>query len=222
MRCIICQLPLRLNWGICGQCYHYLPKLISVCYRCGLPLFPVTKPCHHCDKLKPNWDNLIAVADFVPPFTKLIYRFKLNNHPELAHPLARMMMLAWLAARNETGLRKPDIITCIPLHQRRYWSRGYNQSELLAKIFSHWLNKHFQPYLIKRQKQTNDQKTLSKQQRKDNIVNVFSCQTSLQGKSIAIIDDIVTTGHTIRAASKVLRQQGVQHIQIICLCRTSL
>lgn len=222
MRCIICQLSLTLFWGICSQCYQHLPKLTSACLRCGLPLFPINKPCHHCQVLKPNWDNLIAVADFVPPFTKLIYQLKFNHHTELAYPLARLMLLAWLNVRYQTGIVKPDIVTCVPLHQHRYWWRGYNQSQLLAQTIAHWLGSQFQPYLIKRQKSTIEQKTLSKQQRKYNISNVFYCNTALHGKSVAIIDDIVTTGHTIRAVCKVLCRQGIQHIQVICLCRTSL
>ena len=222
MRCIICRLPVKLVWGICSQCYQLLPKLISVCKKCGLPLFPANKSCHHCLKILPNWDNLIAVGDYEQPYTKWIYQLKFNQHTELAYPLARLMLLAWFNARNLYGLKKPSIVTCIPLHHHRYWSRGYNQSQLLARLIAHWLGAEWLPYLIKRNKNTIDQKILSKQRRKGNIENVFNCNKQLQGKTIAVIDDIVTTGYTVQAACHQLKQQGAGEIQIICLCRTSL
>lgn len=196
--------------------------MISACPKCGLALYPITKPCHHCAKLNPDWDKLIAVANYVPPFTKLIYQFKFNHQTELAYPLARLMLLSWLKTRRKSGLLKPDILTCIPLHHTRYWSRGYNQSQLLAKWLAHWIGCEFSPYLLKRKSTRQDQKSLSQSQRKLNVNNVFHCNTPLAKKSIAIIDDIVTTGNTANEACKQLKSQGTNDIQIICLCRTSL
>lgn len=195
---------------------------MSVCQLCGLPLFPANKPCHHCKKLKPDWDRLIAVTDYELPLTKLIRQFKSHHKVELAQALARLMFLSWLKEKSQSHLSKPDIVTCVPLHHSRYWSRGYNQSELLAKPISYWIGSQYHPYLLKRSDKRQDQKALSKQNRKHNIYRAFSCNTSLSGKTIAVIDDIVTTGNTMNEISRVLKLQGAKHIHVICLCRTSL
>lgn len=222
MNCILCHLPQRLSWGICSQCAKHLPYSISACIVCGLPLFINNGRCHHCERILPNWHRLIAVADYQRPFIKLIYQFKSNQKTALSYPLARLMFLAWYQQRQIYNLHRPDIVTCIPLYQKRYWSRGYNQSELLANHISHWLNSDFYPYLLQRKSQVKDQKILSKRQRLQNVQDVFSCNVDLTGKTIAIIDDIVTTGQTIKEASKQLRLKGATAIQILCLCRTTL
>ncbi|WP_392561203.1 double zinc ribbon domain-containing protein [Orbus sturtevantii] len=222
MNCILCRLPLTLHWGICSQCFRHLPYFVSVCYRCGLPLFIKDTPCYHCLSLKPNWHRLIAVADYQKPFTKLIYQFKFNQKTELSYPLARLIFLAWYNARLSTGLIKPDIVTCVPLHHNRYWSRGYNQSALLAKHIAYWLGADFRPYLLQRKNNQADQKSLSKLQRRQNVEHIFYCKASLMEKTIAVIDDIVTTGYTINEVSKQLMLQGALNIQVLCLCRTTL
>lgn len=222
MNCILCQLPLRLAWGICSQCLKHLPHSISACIVCGLPLFMPKERCHHCEQISPNWNKLIAVADYQQPFIRLIYQFKSNKKIALSYPLARLMFLAWYQKRQIYGLYRPDIVTCIPLSQKRYWLRGYNQSELLAKHISHWIRSDFYPYLLQRKHKTKEQKILSKQQRSKNVQDVFSCDVDLTGKTIAVIDDIVTTGQTIKEASKQLKLKGAKDIQILCLCRTNL
>ncbi|WP_392552391.1 hypothetical protein RHO13_06810 [Orbus wheelerorum] len=222
MNCILCYLPLNLHWGICSQCFQHLPRIISACSVCGLPLFNKNNSCHHCQLLKPSWHKLIAVANYQKPFTKLIYQFKSNQKIELSYPLARLMFLAWYDERLSTGLCKPDIVTCVPLHHNRYWSRGYNQSALLAKHIAYWLGADFKPFLLKRKTKSADQKSLSKFQRQKNVEHIFDCETDLMKKTIAVIDDIVTTGSTIDEVSKQLILRGALNIQILCLCRTTL
>lgn len=222
MNCILCHLPINLPWGICSQCLKACSSSVSVCIVCGLPLLTQNTLCHHCTVFKPNWDRLSAFSDYVYPFKHLIYQLKSNNKTALSFALARFIFLAWYQLRQNTGLLKPDIVTCAPLYKTRYWSRGYNQSALLAKPVAHWIGADFQPYMIKRNVSRTDQKLLSKQQRATNVSKIFTCQHDLRGKTVAIIDDIVTTGHTVNEISKQLRQQGALQIQILCLCRTRL
>jgi len=222
MNCILCRLPLNLHWGICSQCLSHLPRFASPCAVCGLPLLIKNKSCHHCRLLQPSWHKLIAVSDYQKPLTKLIYQFKFNQKIELSYSLARLMFLAWYQVRLSTGLPKPDIVTCVPLYHNRYWSRGYNQSALLAKHIAYWLGADFKPYLLKRKGKREDQKSLSKLKRKQNVQHLFYCDTNLMEKTIIVIDDIVTTGYTINEVSKQLLSQGALNIQILCLCRTTL
>lgn len=222
LNCILCHLTLNLRWGICSQCYKLISSSLPRCLVCGSPQYAAYKLCHYCQQFKPVWHSLTAFSDYQYPFTKLIYQFKSKQKTVLSYGLARLIFLAWYQVRQNTGLIKPDIVTCVPLYKTRYWSRGYNQSELLAKHIAHWLGADFQPYLIQRIEGRSDQKRLTKKQRADNVRALFFCPSNLTGKTIAVIDDIVTTGYTVNEISKQLKKQNALHIQILCLCRTNL
>ncbi|OCG00437.1 hypothetical protein A9G12_04935 [Gilliamella sp. wkB112] len=223
MRCMLCNMPLYLpNHGICNQCIKNLPKLDKVCYQCGLPHSLATDICYRCREEKPYWDELVAVSDYIHPLKKLIHHFKFNQRIEVNMALARLMFLAWYQRRQSLGIDKPDLVTCVPLHHIRYWSRGFNQAQLLAKPIAKWLNRDFAPYLLARKHQAVDQKNLSLERRALNVEKLFSCKQNLLNKSVMLIDDIVTSGNTINAISKQLKNCGAIRVQIICLCRTVL
>ena len=223
MRCILCNMPLVLpHHGICSQCVKNLPKFNKICYQCSLPHSLSTKICYRCRDNRPYWDEMIAVTEYMAPLKRLIQHLKFYRKTELTNALARLMFLAWYQRRLSSGLVKPDIVTCVPLHHFRYWSRGFNQAALLAKPIARWLNCDFQPYLLSRKSVAHDQKYLSLKQRIANVETLFSCRDDLTNQSIMLIDDIVTTGNTINAISQQLKHCGANYIQVVCLCRTIL
>ena len=223
MRCILCNMPLFLSHhGICSQCVKNLPKFNKICRQCCLPHSLSTNVCYRCREHKPYWDELIAVSEYIHPLKNLIHHFKFYKKIELNLALARLMFLSWYQRREMEGLAKPDLVTCVPLHHLRYWSRGYNQAELLAKPIAKWLNCDFYPHLLSRKKNATDQKKLSLKQRMSNVETLFVCNQNVANKSVMLIDDIVTTGNTINAISQQLKQCGATHVEIICLCRTVL
>lgn len=223
MRCILCNMPLFLaHHGICSQCVKNLPALNKVCPQCSLPHSLLTTICYRCREKKPYWDELIAVSNYIHPLKKLIHDLKFNHKIDLIHAIARLMFLAWYKRRVASGILKPDLITCVPLHHTRYWSRGFNQAQLLAKPISKWINRDFDPYLLRRKQMALDQKKLSLEERIKNVETLFSCNKNLSNRSILLIDDIVTTGNTINAISQQLKKCGAANIQVICLCRTVL
>ncbi|KDN10645.1 hypothetical protein GAPWKB30_0801 [Gilliamella apicola] len=132
------------------------------------------------------------------------------------------MFLAWYQRREIDALIKPDLVTCVPLHHFRYWSRGFNQAELLAKPIARWLDCEFYPYLLSRTSNVQDQKKLSLTERIANVEKLFICHQNLSHKSVMLIDDIVTTGNTIDAISQQLKNCGATSVYVVCLCRTVL
>lgn len=223
MRCFLCKMPLVIaNHGICSQCVAMIPRILKPCPQCGLPHSLSSQRCYRCRENQPYWDKLIAVSDYSLPLKKMIHHFKFYQKIELTRALARLMFLSWYQNRVQNRLIKPDIVTCVPLHRIRYWSRGFNQSELLAKPIARWLDCDFKPHLLQRKKRAADQKNLSLDKRKENVQALFQCQTHLNNKTIMLVDDIVTTGSTINAISQLLKRQGAADVQIICLCRTIL
>jgi ComF family protein len=118
---------------------------------------------------------------------------------------------------------KPDIITSVPLHWRRQWRRGFNQSDLMAKQIAAQLNVRYFPTLFKRIRSTPYQRGLNIQQRQKNVRHAFSLKNEIYTKvnHVAICDDVVTTGSTVNQLCKLLLDVGVKRIDIYCLCRTS-
>ncbi|MCX8587832.1 MULTISPECIES: phosphoribosyltransferase family protein [unclassified Gilliamella] len=223
MRCFLCNMPLYLaHHGICYQCSKNIPKLNKVCPQCCLPHSLSTQICYRCLENKPYWDTLIATSEYINPLKKLIQQLKFYHKTELTLALARLMFLTWYKKRLANEIIKPDLVTCVPLHHIRYWSRGFNQAELLAKLIAKWLNCDFYPHLLYRHQRAIDQKKLSLKERKQNVETLYECRKNLSQKSVMLIDDIVTTGNTINAVSQQLKKCGAMNIQVICLCRTVL
>ncbi len=220
-RCWLCLSPLSLPiHGICSYCVGNLPALPLCCPRCGLPSSHAKLPCGRCLQHPPPWQTLVAVSHYEPPLSQLINTFKFQGKRELAYPLARLMLLAWLHAKRQRPLLSPDWLLAVPLAKGRHWRRGFNQSELLAKNLAHWLNCHFEPNALSRVHATPPQRTLSAAERRKNLRGAFKCAVSLSGLNIVLIDDVVTTASTVTEISKILLDQGAQSVQIWCLCRT--
>ncbi|KAB7894922.1 DNA utilization protein GntX [Rouxiella sp. S1S-2] len=220
-RCWLCQQPLQLaRHGICSLCIKHLPALPCCCPRCGLPGSNARLPCGRCILKPPLWQSLIFASVYQLPISTLLLRFKFSSTPELAEPLARLLLLQWLARWRTGSVARPEVLLSIPLHLRRYRHRGYNQSELLARPLARWLGCDYQPYALERDRATVPQQQLSEPERKRNLRQAFSCNSALTGKHVALIDDVVTTGSTISEVSKLLNKNDIASLQIWCICRT--
>jgi ComF family protein len=147
-------------------------------------------------------------------------RLKFAKQPELAMPLARLLLLRWQSRFRAAEVVRPDILLSVPLHRRRYFSRGYNQSELLAAPLARWLQCQYRPHALQRIRATPPQQRLSESARKMNLHRAFICRENFQGQHVALLDDVVTTGSTLCEISKLLRNQGIASLQIWCICRT--
>ncbi|WP_447722639.1 phosphoribosyltransferase family protein [Edwardsiella tarda] len=219
-RCAICRLPLRAPVGICTPCRRALPLPPPCCPRCGLPSADDTRPCGRCLQRPPPWQRLIFTGDYQPPLATLIQRFKYRGEWPLAFPLARLMLLSYLQARRHIPSMRPDLLLAVPLHRRRHWRRGYNQSAELARPLAHWLQADYRPHWLRRVRSTPPQQGLSAAERRRNLRGAFTCHPALTGRRVLLVDDVVTTGSTLSEISQRLIAQGVMSVEVICLCRT--
>ncbi|HDR2891500.1 TPA: DNA utilization protein GntX [Enterobacter asburiae] len=219
--CWLCRMPLALSrWGICSVCTRALMRPDCGCPQCGLPATNPNIPCGRCLQKPPPWCALVAVTDYVPPLSSLIHQFKFSRQSTLATPLARVLLLAILQARRTRALPQADCIVNVPLHARRHWRRGYNQSNLLCRPLAHWLGCRYQASALKRIHATAIQHQLNARLRKKNLKNAFRLEFAVKGLHIAIVDDVVTTGSTVAELSRLLLRSGAASVQVWCLCRT--
>lgn len=219
--CWLCRMPLALStWGVCSVCTRSLEGRINGCPQCGLPATSQEIPCGRCLKKSPPWSALVAVDGYAPPLSGLIHKLKFSHQSTLARPLARLLVLAVLQARRTRGLPAVDIIMNVPLHRRRHWRRGYNQSDLLCRPLARWLRCRYDASALRRVQATAIQHQLSARLRKRNLKNAFRLELPVNGLHIAIVDDVVTTGSTVAELSRLLLRSGAASVQVWCLCRT--
>lgn len=219
-RCWLCHLPLHLTFhGLCSHCLRSLPPLPPCCPQCGLPA-PGHRPCGRCLQNPPPWQALVAVTAWRPPLSRLVSQLKFSAVTALSVMLARLILLSWLQARRNRGLPRPDILLTVPLHGRRAWRRGFNQTTLLARPLARWLQSRYLPQGITRLRAGAVQHQLTARARRKNLRGAFCLEIDVRGRHIALIDDVVTTGSTAAEISRLLLAEGAASIQIWCLCRT--
>ncbi|WP_017349999.1 phosphoribosyltransferase family protein [Pantoea sp. A4] len=218
--CWLCRLPLQLpQHGLCSLCLRQLPTLPTLCPRCALPAASAHQACLRCQRTPPPWQALVCVGNYQPPLSHWVRDLKFSGVTALRVMLARLLLLSFQHMRRQLLLPKPDLVLCVPLHHRRAWQRGYNQTALLAAPLAHWLHAEFSQGLV-RTGARSPQHQLNAQQRKANLQGAFHLEIAVQGRHIALIDDVVTTGSTVAEISRTLLAQGAASIQTGCLCRT--
>lgn len=147
------------------------------------------------------------------PIVHLLHQLKFGGNTFAAPALAELM-IDQLAARE-----RPDVIIPVPLHWTRLWRRGFNQAHELAIPLGRSLDVPVATTLCIRHKRTRTQSSLDYRSRKPNVRHAFTASQHVRGKRIALLDDVVTTGATIAAASHALNAQGCDHIEVWACAR---
>lgn len=146
---------------------------------------------------------------------KMLHHFKFNDKAYLYRPLGELLVETIL--RNSLD-KEIDIVFYVPLHRRKKAKRGYNQSELLANYISNKLELPLSHKLIKN-KSTKEQHRLSKIERQSNLKDSFKLKNreEVEGKTILLIDDLITTGATLEECAKILKEAGANKVIGLCL-----
>lgn len=224
-QCLICNLPSN-NKLICDSCKKPLTLQRPCCHHCGLSL-PTSQPvCGDCLKQTYYFTQLHALAEYYPPYPKLIKQFKYSKQLIYGELLAELLIDSINASHLKGELSKIDYLIPVPLHKQKLQKRGFNQAQLIAEKISNALAIPLILDATSRKKQTIAQENLSLLERKYNLKDAFSLsdisKTDFKGKYIVIIDDVVTTGSTVNSLCDILQKKGVKRVDVWCLCRTQL
>jgi ComF family protein len=114
-----------------------------------------------------------------------------------------------------------DLVVPVPLHWWRKWTRGYNQSDAIARELAAALQVPFAPRLLRRVKWTTQQIQPTREARRENIKGAFRVSNSarLLGKTVLLVDDVMTTGSTLGEAARMLRNAGADRVVVAVLAR---
>jgi ComF family protein len=209
--------PTYRDISLCQPCEQYLPWLKSNCSRCALPLVGKGLLCKHCLQIPPLYDRLQALFDYAWPLREFITQFKFGAHHHFAKLLGKLMA-------NYLELTAPvECIIPVPLHKHRQIQRGFNQTLELATIIAKEKNLILEKRSCAKIIETRAQSSLRASSRTRNITpRVFAISPHFKAKRVLVIEDIVTTGATINAFAKALKQHGVEHIEVWACCRTDI
>jgi ComF family protein len=193
-----------------------MPWIVHPCPYCSEPLNAGDSICAACLRSKPNYSAAVCALEYRFPVDILIQRFKHQ------HKLAIGKVLATLLAKKlaATNLPRDYLLTPVPLHWRRQRSRGFNQSLLVANEISQTTGISLAPDLLRRTRMTADQKSLTRQERFKNLQSAFACSRLPRNTSVIVVDDVITTGATASAISRVLFDAGAEDVAIVALART--
>jgi len=201
--------------ALCSGCLADLARVSrDSCAQCARPTF-AGRLCGECLRHPPHFDACIAVFDYVFPINRLIAQYKYTHQLFLMQTLAHQL----LQTLCERELLLPDVIIAMPLHPQRLAQRGFNQSLELAKPLALALGVPISD-ACERVINTQPQAGLKQQQRIRNMRNAFICNQSMQGKRVALVDDVMTTGASLNELARVLKKQGAAHVQCWVVART--
>lgn len=218
--CICCNCASHTSIDLCSICAKSLPYLHSDCHLCATPLNETTGAiCGKCLQYPPTYDRVIAIFAYDLPINKMISDIKFHQKLNIAHVLSQIMAKKILMQYENKPL--PQCLIPIPLHNKRLAERGYNQSLEIARNISKSLRIPINKTACQRVLNTKPQMNLSHEDRKRNLRNAFAIRQKLPYQHIALIDDVFTTGSTVNELTKVIKQSGVEQVDIWC-CAKSL
>ena len=204
--------------AVCTDCEGKIEWVESpVCSCCGL-VFPTRegedRPCGPCQTDPPPFARARAAAVYEGPVSTAIKRFKFERQmaylPVLQH---------WLQQpRGRELVEEADLLIPVPLHPRRLQYRGFNQALLLARAFP---EAKVGRETLARVRYTVPQIGLNPKERRDNVHRAFAVPRpgEVKGKNVLLVDDLFTTGATVRECARVLRRAGARRVEVLTVAR---
>ncbi len=211
-RCVSCG-----RWGqrLCPECRERSTWLRPpLCARCGSPLGALRATRHTCIH-EPGLTAVRSAALFDGPMRDALHALKYRRDLGLAELLAGLLLQVW----RPLGWRV-EVIIPIPLGARRARERGYNQAELIADAFGERIAVPVCEKWLVRSRETASQVGLSLVERHSNVAGAFSAQ-EVNRRTILLLDDGCTTGATLEAGARALREAGAQAVFALTVARAA-
>lgn len=213
MRCLICH-NLSEKRIICKGCLALATQSPFACESCGIKIQSQQKQCGHCQSSPPPFSKTYYAAEYKEPIDSWVMSLKFGKNLAMSRVFAEIMI------QMKNQLNQKYVLMPVPLHKSRMRSRGYNQAYEMAKEISKLSGLKLDNSL-KRIKKTDMQAQLKFTQRVKNVKNAFHLKGELKVKNILLIDDVMTSGNTLRECAKVLKTAGAEDVQVFVFARKS-
>jgi len=215
-RCAGCGEIVAEVHSFCPDCWTRIEFLgESGCTTCGLPLEATeAEECGVCVAKPPRISRTRSAVAYDEISRSIAIRLKYGRKVALARTMARFM--APLVQRDDHAILVP-----VPLHRTRLWQRGFNQSVLVAREIARATGLRSEPSLLRRVKRTPPLKGMNRRQRRKVVAGAFQVEKSLelQGRTVVLIDDVLTTGSTANACARALQRAGAKRVELVSWAR---
>jgi len=222
--CMVCDGAVADAQMLCTPCWNESHLIDgTTCDRCGVPMPLALKPglTIHCDECLAGslrWDRGRAAAIYAGSARSLVLALKHGDKPDIAQAMGR-----WMGRAAADLIEESDVIVPIPLHWRRFLTRRYNQSAELSRVIARESGLAHRPDILFRTRPTEMQRARTASQRAKNVDGVFAVPPyavrHVQGLRILLVDDVLTTGATLNAATMALRACGAAQVSTVVFAR---
>jgi ComF family protein len=206
--------------SFCADCRQELTgDTLPTCPRCSSTVGPhaqVQNGCPRCRGASFAFEQVLRLGTYGGLLRDLVLRMKKDTGETLAEVVGALWAGHAGPKVRATGV---EVVIPIPLHWRRRWSRGYNQSEALARALAAELRLPCRPGWLRRTRATPRQTAQAPSARPGNVRGAFTAdrRADLKGKAVLLVDDVLTTGSTCSEAARALRQAGAARVAVAVL-----
>jgi ComF family protein len=194
---------------ICEVCWHKATVMpLVICAGCS-QLIPDGTDCLNCPAPQKGLP-VFTLGHYLDPLKNIIHQMKYHGYRKLSIDLGERLVGQYRSVLDSFAV---DLIIPIPLDYFREWKRGFNQAALLSDIIGERLNLPVAGQLLRKIRRTKDQTKLDPVEREENMRGAFGADSDmLTGKRILLVDDVVTTGATLREARRALNESGAEAV----------
>jgi len=221
--CLLCGDFTKRDISLCKACEDSLPRIEHACKQCGIPLENINTPndlCGQCIQNPPEVDYTVSLFHYANPVSYLIGQMKFQQQLSSAAILASLLHSEIL--KRYSGMTLPDAILPVPLHNARLAQRGFNQSLEISRDVAKQKKIPLLIDQVSREKHTEAQTHLNKQQRLKNVKGCFKVLSTPVAKHIVIVDDVITTGATTNELAMLLKAEGVEKVGVWSIARADI
>lgn len=223
-RCLACGGLVETDFGLCGACWRDTPFISGLaCDLCGVPLPGQSERAEICDDcltIARPWQHGRAALVYRDRGRRMVLALKHGDRHDIARPAAR-----WMARACRDLVRDDTLLVPVPLHVKRHLRRRYNQSALLAEGLAAELGCDWIPDALQRPHPTPSLDGRSRQERFETLdgrIRVSERSAPrIAGRPVLIVDDVMTTGATLSAASEACLAAGASQICVCVLARAA-
>jgi ComF family protein len=220
--CLGCGEIVATPGTLCATCWPSFSFIAAPqCACCGTPFaedLGAEAQCVSCLKRPPRFRRARAALVYDDRSRRLVLPLKHGDRTYLARACGE-----WMARAGAELLADADLIAPVPLHWRRLFTRRYNQALLLARTAARHSSARLAPELLSRHRWTGSQAGLAAKERRSNVREAFEVhprwRAVLDGKTVLLVDDVLTTGATVEACIRALERGGAAHVDVLTLAR---